>query len=141
VRAQADGGGLLIGVDLVKPTPILEAAYDDALGVTAAFNLNLLRQLNRLIGSDFEPAEWRHVGLYNAAESRIEMHLEARHDLIVGWPGAQRAFHVGERIHTENSCKYTPADFAGLLEAAGFARPEHWTDGRGWFAVYWASAT
>jgi len=69
------------------------------------------------------------------------MHLEARHDLIVDWPGAQRAFHAGERIHTENSCKYTPADFAGLLEAAEFARPEHWTDARGWFAVYWASAS
>jgi len=71
VRMQAAGGGLLVGVDLVKPATILEAAYDDALGVTAAFNLNILRQLNRLIGSDFDPAQWRHVGLYNAAASRI----------------------------------------------------------------------
>jgi L-histidine N-alpha-methyltransferase len=140
IRARADGGGLLIGVDLVKPTPILEAAYDDALGVTAAFNRNLLRQLNRLIGSDFQPAEWRHVALYNAAESRIEMHLEAGRDVVVGWPGAQRAFHAGERIHTENSCKYTPERFAALLEAAGFPRSERWTDERGWFAVYWAAA-
>ena len=140
VRAQAHGGGLLIGVDLVKPTPILEAAYDDALGVTAAFNLNLLRQLNRLIGSDFMPRDWRHVGLYNAPESRIEMHLEARRDLVVRWPGAQRAFRAGERIHTENSCKYTLDGFKALLEAAGFAAPQHWTDERGWFGVFWAPA-
>ena len=140
VRAQASGGGLLIGVDLVKPVALLEAAYDDALGVTAAFNLNLLRQLNRLIGSDFQPAQWRHIGLYNAPASRIEMHLEARQALTVRWPGAQRAFAAGERIHTENSCKYTVDGFAALLQAAGFARPVHWTDERGWFAVFWAPA-
>ena len=140
LRAQAQGGGLLIGVDLVKPAPILEAAYDDALGVTAAFNLNLLRQLNRLIGSDFAPQDWRHVGLFNAAASRIEMHLEARRDLRVQWPGAQRAFRAGERIHTENSCKYTVEGFAALLTGAGFATPTCWRDERGWYAVFWASA-
>ncbi|MES3014564.1 MAG: L-histidine N(alpha)-methyltransferase [Pseudomonadota bacterium] len=140
VRAQAQGGGLLIGVDLVKPSAILQAAYDDALGVTAAFNLNLLRQLNRLIGSDFAPTDWKHIGLYNEAASRIEMHLEARHDVDVHWPGAQRAFRAGERIHTENSCKYTVEGFAALLTEAGFARPEHWTDNRGWFGVFWAPA-
>jgi L-histidine Nalpha-methyltransferase len=140
LREQARGGGLLIGVDLVKPAAILEAAYDDALGVTAAFNLNILRQLNRLIGSDFDPADWRHVGLYNERESRIEMHLEARRDLSVSWPGAQRSFRAGERLHTENSCKYTPAGFAALLEQAGFRHATHWTDERGWFAVFWARA-
>jgi len=140
VRAQAQGGGLLIGVDLVKPSAILQAAYDDALGVTAAFNLNILRQLNRLIGSDFAPTDWKHIGLYNEARSRIEMHLEARHDVDVHWPGAQRAFRAGERIHTENSCKYTVEDFAALLREAGFAQPEHWTDNRGWFGVFWAPA-
>jgi len=140
VREQAHGGGLLIGVDLVKPTSILEAAYADALGVTAAFNLNLLRQLNRLIGSDFHPEDWRHIGLYNAAESRIEMHLEARRDLSVHWPGARRAFHTGERLHTENSYKYTVPGFAALLEEAGFRAPVHWTDAQGWFAVFWAEA-
>jgi L-histidine Nalpha-methyltransferase len=140
VRAQAQGGGLLIGVDLVKPGAILQAAYDDAIGVTAAFNLNILRQLNRLIGSDFAPADWRHVGLYNEAESRVEMHLEARRDLQVCWPGAERTFDAGERIHTENSCKYTVERFAALLEAAGFAAPRHWTDERGWFGVFWAPA-
>ena len=140
VRAQAHGGGLLIGVDLVKPAAILQAAYDDALGVTAAFNLNILRQLNRLIGADFAPTDWKHIGLYNEAASRIEMHLEARHDVDVHWPGAQRAFRAGERIHTENSCKYTAEGFAALLQEAGFAAPEHWSDNRGWFGVFWAPA-
>lgn len=140
VRAQAGGGGLLIGVDLVKPAEVLEAAYDDALGITAAFNLNILRQLNHLIGSDFDPREWRHVGLYNPTDSRIEMHLEARHDLDVHWPGAQRSFRAGERIHTENSYKYTIEGFAALLRSAGFGAPVHWTDERGWFGVFWAPA-
>jgi uncharacterized SAM-dependent methyltransferase len=93
-----------------------------------------------LIGSDFRPGEWRHIGLYNQAESRIEMHLEARRDLLVRWPGAQRAVRAGERLHTENSCKYTVERFGALLENAGFARPAHWTDERGWFAVFWAPA-
>ena len=140
VREQAGGGGLLIGVDLVKPKPILEAAYADALGVTAAFNLNLLRHLNRLIGSDFDPLQWQHVGLYNEALARVEMHLEARSALSVRWPGGERLFHAGERIHTENSCKYTLDGFAALLQQAGFALPQHWTDERGWFAVFWAGA-
>ena len=89
VRAHASGGGLLIGVDLVKQVALLEDAYDDALGVTAAFNLNALRHVNRIIGSDFDPASWKHVGLYNPAQSRIEMHLEARHGVAVHWPGAR----------------------------------------------------
>ena len=140
IREQAGGGGLVIGVDLVKPAPILEAAYDDALGVTAAFNLNLLRHLNRLIGSDFEPRAWRHVAFYDLQHARIEMHLEARRDLAVRWPGAERTFRSGERIHTENSCKYTPEGFAELLQCAGFGTPCRWTDPNGWFAVYWAPA-
>lgn len=140
VRARASGGGLLIGVDLVKPVEVLEAAYDDALGVTAAFNLNLLRQLNRLIGSDFRPAQWKHVGFYATARSRIEMHLEAREDLRVSWPGGSRTFAAGERLHTENSCKYTVEAFADLLQQAGFEAPLHWSDPSHWFAVFWAPA-
>ena len=140
VRERASGGGLLIGVDLVKPHDVLQRAYDDALGVTAAFNLNLLRQLNRLIGSDFEPRQWKHVGLYNAAQSRIEMHLEAREDVVVRWNGSQRRFSAGERIHTENSYKYTIERFGALLEAAGFSTPMHWTDEQNWFSVFWAPA-
>ena len=141
VRELAGGGGLLIGVDLVKPAPLLEAAYADALGVTAAFNLNLLRHLNRLIGSDFNPTQWRHVCLYNPAQSRVEMHLEAREALTVCWPGGQRSFAPGDRLHTENSYKYSVDSFSALLVQAGFDAPAHWTDERGWFAVFWADAT
>jgi dimethylhistidine N-methyltransferase len=122
VRAQAEGGGLVIGVDLVKPAAVLERAYDDELGVTGAFNLNLLRNLNAQIGSDFQAADWRHVALFNTTESRIEMHLAARRELTVRWPGGTRRFGEGERIHTENSYKYTPAAFGDLLARAGFGR-------------------
>ena len=97
------GSGLLIGVDLVKPVEELEAAYDDALGVTAAFNRNMLLHLNRLIGSDFRLADWKHVALFNTDASRIEMHLEACAPVVVRWPGGERAFAAGECIHTENS--------------------------------------
>jgi len=138
-RALAAGGAVLIGVDRVKPVALLEAAYDDELGVTAAFNLNLLNHLNRLLGSDFRPRGWRHVALFNRTESRIEMHLEARAATTVCWPGAERHFAAGERIHTENSCKWAPEAFAGLLRDAGFSRVQQWTDAQGWFGVCLAS--
>ena len=138
VRSHASGGGLLIGVDLVKPTDVLEAAYDDALGVTAAFNLNALRHVNRIIGSDFEPASWKHVGLYDSAQSRIEMHVQAKEALTVRWPGGARGFRATERIHTENSYKYTPEGFAALLQRAGFRNQQSWLDAQRWFAVFWA---
>ena len=140
VRERAGGGGLLIGVDLVKPRDVLEAAYDDALGVTAAFNRNVLAHLNRLIGSDFAPRQWRHVAVFDEAASRIEMPLEAREPVQVAWPGGGRRFAAGERIHTENSCKYAPDRFAALLVEAGFGAPLRWSDPQGWFAVYWAPA-
>jgi len=134
------GSGLLIGVDLVKDTAELEAAYDDALGVTAAFNLNLLLHINRTVGTDFNVREWLHVALFNAAESRIEMHLQARHTLTVRWPGGQRTFTGGERIHTENSYKWTLLSFQALLANAGFAASQVWTDEGQRFAVCWARA-
>ena len=137
-RTAAQGGALLIGVDLVKPVDVLEAAYDDALGITAAFNLNLLNHLNRLLGADFRLREWQHLAVFNAAESRIEMHLEARRSLTVRWPGAERRFAAGERIHTENSYKWTPETFEALLRGAGFTQTEAWTDARGWFGVWLA---
>ncbi|WP_035627364.1 L-histidine N(alpha)-methyltransferase [Herminiimonas sp. CN] len=133
-------GALLIGVDLVKDKAILDAAYDDALGVTAAFNLNLLRHLNRLLGTDFEVRDWQHRAFYNPQQSRIEMHLEARQPRTVRWPGGQRRFAEGERIHTENSYKYTPQAFAEQLGAAGFGAIQCWTDAHGWFAVMHARA-
>ena len=138
VRAAAQGGGLLIGVDLVKPLDILEPAYDDALGVTAAFNKNLLLHVNRLLGSDFRVQDWQHLAFFNTEQSRIEMHLQAVRDLVVRWPGAERRFKAGERIHTENSYKYQAANFETLLREAGFSQTRVWTDARGWFAVFWA---
>ncbi|MEW6120905.1 MAG: L-histidine N(alpha)-methyltransferase [Pseudomonadota bacterium] len=140
MRAACAGGRLLIGVDLVKPVDILEPAYDDALGVTAAFNRNLLLHLNRLIGTDFALADWRHVAFFNRAESRIEMHLEAVRDVNVSWSGGMRRFAQGERIHTENSYKWRADDFADLLRAAGFREPRSWRDERDWFAVFAAEA-
>jgi L-histidine Nalpha-methyltransferase len=138
-RALAGGGALLIGVDQIKPAARLEAAYDDELGVTAAFNLNLLNHLNRLLGSDFRPRDWRHVALYNAGAARVEMHLEARAATTVRWPGAERRFAAGERIHTENSHKWAPEGFAALLRDAGFTRLQRWNDAQGWFGVWLAA--
>ena len=139
-RALAGRGALLIGVDLVKDERVLVEAYDDALGVTAAFNLNLLRHLSRLIGTDFELRQWRHVALFNRVDSRIEMHLESRIAQTVHWPGGERNFAAGERVHTENSYKWTLEAFAALLREAGFREPRHWTDERGWFALFLAAA-
>lgn len=139
-KAGGAGGGLLIGVDRVKPRAVLEPAYDDALGVTAAFNRNLLLHVNRLLGADFAPAAWRHVGLYNATESRIEMHLQAIGAQTVRWPGGERAFADGERLHTENSYKWEPGAFEALLREAGFGEVRHWTDAQDWFSVFWAPA-
>ena len=140
LRSACEGGGLLIGVDLCKPRALLEPAYDDALGVTAAFNRNLLMHLNALIGSNFKLADWQHVAFFNEADSRIEMHLQALRAVTVSWPGGERRFAKDERIHTENSYKWRQADFAKLLLSAGFAQTRAWTDERGWFAVFWAAA-
>ena len=140
VQGECRGGGLLIGVDLVKPVEVLEPAYDDPLQVTAAFNRNLLLHINRLTGTDFALADWRHVAFYDTAHSRIEMHLEALRALTVCWPGGERRFAAGERIHTENSYKWRAEDFAALLANAGFSDIRWWTDERGWFAVFLAQA-
>lgn len=133
-------GGILIGIDLIKEHAVLHAAYDDALGVTAAFNLNVLRHINRVLGSDFEVRQWRHVAFFNAAMGRIEMHLEASHNVTVEWPDGSRNFAKGERIHTENSYKYRLPAFLELLESAGFGRARSWTDPSAWFALIYAQA-
>jgi L-histidine Nalpha-methyltransferase len=112
------------------------------MGVTAAFNLNMLRHINTLIGSNFDVRDWQHVAFFNAAESRIEMHLEAKRNVRVAWKDAsgtqQRDFKAGERIHTENSYKWTVESFTSLLTVAGFSAPNIWTDERNYFAVVWA---
>lgn len=132
------GGGLLIGVDQTKASELLEPAYADALGVTAAFNRNLLLNVNRWLKSDFLPAHWAHVALFNAVQSRVEMHLQARQALSVRWPGGGRDFLAGERIHTENAYKWRAAEFAQLLATAGFCRSRRWHDPQDWFGVHWA---
>ena len=138
-NAGGTGGGLLIGFDLVKDQVVLEAAYDDSLGVTAAFNLNLLNHLNTLIDSNFKVRDWRHRATFNTRLSRIEMHLDARHDVTVAWPGGERKFRESESIHTENSYKYTLPDIRGILLQAGFRDVRTWTDDAQWFAVCHAS--
>lgn len=94
-----------------------------------------LNHLNCLIGSDFDVTQWQHLAFFNAEQSRIEMHLQARVDLVVRWPGASRAFARGERIHTENSYKYRVDDFINLLHRAGLPHTQVWTDEKRWFAV------
>ena len=137
-RLCGDRGGLLIGADTPKEPGRLQAAYDDALGVTAAFNRNVLSHVNAMIGSDFDPSGFAHVAFYNEAESRIEMHLEARSTQIVQIAGRERVFARGERIHTENSYKYSPEAFADLLKRAGFSSVVLWQDEAADFAVYYA---
>jgi len=130
--------GLLIGVDTKKDHARLDAAYDDALGITAAFNLNALRHVNTLLGTDFHVEDWQHRGFYNPAMSRIEMHLEAKRALEVRIRGQIRRFTAGERIHTENSYKYAREDFATVLQEAGFVTPRCWQDDAGDFSVFYA---
>lgn len=140
IRAACPDGssGLLIGVDRVKAQEILVPAYDDALQVTAAFNRNLLLHVNRLLRTDFDVSDWRHHACFDTAHSRMEMHLVATRAVTVNWPGRCRIFAAGETIHTECSYKYQPADFASLLDAAGFSDVAHWTDPNGWFSVFHA---
>lgn len=141
IRASCgDDGGVLISVDLVKEKAVLDAAYDDAIGVTSAFNLNMLRHLNHLVGTDFDVRQWQHRGFFNADKSRIEMHLEAKSDLSVGWANGSRQFEQGDRIHTENSYKYTQNGFRDLLTQAGFKDVTIWTDPQQWFIVCHAHA-
>jgi L-histidine N-alpha-methyltransferase len=131
--------GLLIGVDAKKDKARLDAAYDDAVGVTAAFNRNVLRHVNAILGSDFRPEGFDHVGYYHAAAGRIEMHLSARCEQVVRLPGATRVFAAGERIHTEDSYKYAPGEFTAMLQEAGFRSVRCWQDARGDFAVFYAT--
>jgi dimethylhistidine N-methyltransferase len=140
IYAACPNGRLLIGVDLVKPANILERAYDDALQVTAAFNRNILHHVNKLAQTNFNIHEWRHIALFNANDSRIEMHLEATRGTTVTWPNAERHFSAGERIHTESSYKWQTDAFATLLKQAGFKDCWYWTDAKNWFAVFVAHA-
>jgi len=131
--------GLLIGVDAKKEKAKLDAAYADALGVTAAFNLNALRHINREIGSNFVESRWQHVGQYNESLGRIEMHLESINAQAVNIDGVARHFAIGERIHSESSYKYSQAEFESMLHEAGFTNVRVWTNPAKAFWVFWAT--
>jgi len=131
--------GLLIGVDTKKDKARLDAAYNDALGVTAGFNLNVLNHVNTFADCDFTPAGFAHVAFYEPIKGRVEMHLESRYLQRVRIGERERVFVAGERIHTENSYKYTPGEFADLLGSAGFNELCLWQDDAGDFAVFYAS--
>ena len=134
-RACGPGGGLLIGVDLKKDPALLHAAYNDAQGVTAAFNLNLLARLNRELGADFDLAAFAHYAFYNPRRGRIEMHLVSRRSQRVHVGSQVVDFADGESMFTESSYKYAPVDFAHLAAAAGFAAERVWTDPDAHFSV------
>ena len=137
--AARPGSSLLIGVDGKKAKATLDAAYDDAPGVTSAFNRNVLRHLNARFGLDFDVGGFTHVGFYNEAEGRIEMHLESVRDQSVRLDGLERRFARGERIHTENSYKYAPAEFESVLADAGFTAIRRWDAKDIGYAVFHAA--
>jgi L-histidine Nalpha-methyltransferase len=134
------GGGMLIGVDLKKDPAVLEAAYDDAEGVTAAFNLNLLRRINRELGGDFDLDNFAHQAIYNAAEGRVEMHLRALRDQTVTVAAQTFRFRAGETIHTECSYKFTVDDFRAIAVEAGFTPLAVWTDAKALFSIHYIRA-
>lgn len=136
-RAQVGAGGaMLIGVDLKKDANVLHAAYNDARGVTARFNLNLLARINRELGANFDLRRFRHYAFYNAPLSRVEMHLVSlvRQGVRIGRHRFE--FERGETIHTENSCKYSPEEFRALAAQAGFRGAKLWQDRRGLFSLH-----
>jgi L-histidine N-alpha-methyltransferase len=142
-RQLSTGEHFLLGVDLVKPIPILEAAYNDAAGVTAEFNRNVLRVINRELDATFEPAQFDHVAFFDAAQSHIEMHLRARatHTVTIQTLGVTVPFRSGETIHTEISRKFTRADVNALLSTAGFSLIRWYTPRNAYFALALARAT
>lgn len=134
-------GGLLIGVDLKKKKLLLEAAYNDTQGVTAAFNLNLLTRLNRELNANFNLHAFQHQAFYNEEEGRVEMHLVSIREQVVTICGRRFEFKPGESIHTENSYKYTPEEFRELAEGAGFRSRAIWCDDRNLFSVHYFTTT
>ena len=135
------GGGLLIGVDLVKDPALLHAAYNDSRGVTASFNLNLLARANRELGADFDLTAWAHSAFYQPALKRIEMHLVSRRAQRVRVAGESLSFAEGDSVHTENSYKYTVEGFAALARGAGFDVRKTWVDGGRRFSLHWLEPT
>ena len=139
---EKNGGALLLGTDLRKSLDVLLPAYDDAAGVTAAFNRNVLSRINRELGGTFDVERFRHVALWNERASRVEMHLESTFAQTVRIEALDLtvAFAAGERIHTESSHKYDEATVTALFARAGLRRAKTFRDARGWFAVHLATA-
>ncbi len=137
-NALAPGDAFLLGTDLVKDAEVLEAAYNDEAGVTAAFNLNILTHLDREMNAANDHDAWRHVALWNPEQSRIEMHLEATRDTVLEYTQAhvRRPFAKGERIHTENSYKFTPEQVTAMVTKAGWTLERSWLDEKAWFGLH-----
>ncbi len=139
-RMLPETGGLLIGVDLIKDQARLDAAYNDAAGVTAQFNLNLLERIRRELDTDLDPTRFRHLAFFDPVASRIEMHLVSTRDQTVRLEDRRFTFRAGERLHTENSYKYSLEGFRALAEDAGFRQLRVWTDPAKLFAVFYFAA-
>jgi dimethylhistidine N-methyltransferase len=137
MRDTLDGGGLLIGVDLVKDPAILHAAYNDAAGVTAAFNKNLLARANRELGTDFDLEAFAHYAPYNPMAQRIEMYLVSLKRQSVRLGGQSFEFSAGEAVHTEDSHKYSIESFREIAVRAGFLPRAVWTDENRLFSIHW----
>jgi dimethylhistidine N-methyltransferase len=135
-RLLGAGSAFLVGVDLKKPVSILLPAYDDAKGVTAAFNLNLLTRINRELAGTFELTRFAHEAIYNEEAGRIEIYIKSLVEQIVRIRGRAFAFAAGERIHTENSHKYTVAEFQALAGTAGWQPVKAWTDDADLFSLH-----
>jgi L-histidine Nalpha-methyltransferase len=141
VRANLRAGdALLLGTDLVKPAPLLYLAYNDAAGVTAAFNRNVLQRINRELSANFAADNFRHIAEWNPTASRVEMYLESLSDQVVRIAdlGLKVRFVEGERIHTENSYKFTLEMAERVLTNSGFVRERTWKDAQNWFGVHLA---
>jgi L-histidine N-alpha-methyltransferase len=139
-RILGNGATMIVGVDLIKDAAVLNAAYDDAAGVTAKFNLNVLARMNRELGGNFDLAAFRHRAFYNVADHRIEMHLESLKAQTVTVAGRTFDFRKGETIHTESSYKYTVDSFRALGVSAGWRPMATWTDERGYFSIHMLKA-
>jgi uncharacterized SAM-dependent methyltransferase len=128
---------------MVKDQKMLLEAYDDAAGVTAKFNLNVLTRINRELAANFDLSSFRHQARWNEEQSRIEMHLESLQAQKVNIRGLDMevCFEPGETIHTENSYKFTQQSATGLLKRAGFRVRRQWSDEKNWFTVYLAEAS
>lgn len=140
-QVLGEGAMLLIGFDRIKPLDILTAAYDDAAGVTAAFNLNLLTRINCELDGNIEVDAFRHRAKWNDTEARIEMHLEASRDMTLTVSGENFEIEAGETIHTENSHKYDLRSLRLLLRAGGWSPLKEYSDADGWFTLVLAEAT